>query len=387
MSKKEVKCRAVFSRKDAFNAVKAASRLTASKTTLPILKSVLFRTCKDKNLVTVSTDLTVIQKNIFPAALLEAPLDNFSFCVDSRLLKGILSSADEEVEITVDDKSAYVRSGDAFRARMALLDAKDFPATSRVDGDFSGGVEVTMSELKRALEKILTVTFAGRTFGDRFLVEKDANSDGIVFIGTDGTRLGVIRAKEINNGSTASFSVVVPLRVAGLILEASLPDDAVVVIGGDKTGFFVKSETWVCATTLYDEPYADYKRVLSNDFRRKERTKICLQKKSLMSAVERVVRLKLSDTGRVVCRKDKLTLVTRDWNNDSEVEIEVPLDEDSNVTLDGMTLGVNWGYLLGILSSIDAEKIRWLFLDDRNPFEFVGDATNDIYMLAPVLIE
>ena len=321
-----------------------------SKSTLPILESILFEQDGDTlSLSATDLEISIVQRLPVQFGSNGAAGTQRIAVPARRLLDTLRALPDLPIEFSSDENFAVSLTTDQGRYKMVGHDGADYPALPELSDDKS--VHLSGGLLKRTVQRT------------SFAVSKDALRPammGIYFqiepgetkaVATDGHRLVRLTLSELNSEEPISF--IVPekaLALAGRI--ASDEDCTITVDGGHVSLDFGRSRV---LARLIDETYPNYEAVIpvENDRR------LTVSRAAMLAAVKRVGLYSSSMTNqiRLAIEKDKVEISAEDIERSSEARETVLCEYDS----EPMTIGFNAVYLNEVLSNVDAEDIVFEF--------------------------
>ncbi len=324
-------------------ALQKLSKATPTRSTLPILNSVLF--IADNEGVTLrATDLEITIIIPLPASLEETG----SAAIPLNTLLEITNELPEtRIEIDVNTHSRVELKTDLGVYDLMGKPADEFPAVPEVDNQktisMSTGVmreiidttsfAVSRDELKPALTGVLF------QFGE----------DRLTTVATDGHRLvRYIRTDyEANN---FSGDIIVPRKFLSLISGFLSEEENINISMGDKH-LTAKLGADTVITRLIDERFPDYESVIPAD----NEKRLIVERDTILGAVRRVSIFANKSTHQLALRlsSEKTTLTTEDPEKASRAQEDLTAPYEG----DDLSIGYNASYLKDILSHIKSEKV------------------------------
>ena len=325
------------------SALQKLSKATPTRSTLPILNSVLFM-AENEGVLLRTTDLEITI--IVP---LDASLENTgSAAVPLHTLLEITNELPEtRITITIDAQNRVELSTEIGVYDLMGKPADEFPAIPDVDNQKSLAMDtsvmrdiiantsfaVSKDELKPALTGVLF------QFTDQNLTA----------VSTDGHRL-VKYIRTDYQADNFSGDIIVPRKFLGLLGNFLSEEDSIDISMGDKhlTARLGKN---TIITRLIDERFPDYESVIPRD----NEKRLEVERESILGAVRRVSIFSNKSTHQVALRilDEKVTITTEDPEKASRAQ------ENVNATYSGddLVIGYNANYLKDILAHLKSDKI------------------------------
>jgi DNA polymerase-3 subunit beta len=330
---------------DALNTVRGA---VPSKSTLPILESILFERDGD-HLRLSATDLEIaIVQRLGVQFETNGTGDGGRVAVPAKRLVDTLRAlpdlpltfaADGDFEITMEtDKGHY---------KMVGHDGADYPELPDVPDTHEITAEGPL--LRRAIAKT------------SFAVSKDAlrpammgvyfqvGPEGTRAVATDGHRLVKLTLPAITSDEEVNF--IVPEKA--MKLAGRVAGDELCTIAADTGHVSFDFGSARVFARLIDETYPNYEAVIPKE---NERT-LVVGREDMLAAVKRVGLYSSSMTNqiRLAITADEMTISAEDIERSSEAEETVACDYDS----EAMTIGFNAEYLTEVLGNVESEEVAF----------------------------
>jgi len=359
-----------ITREQLLGPLQKVSGVVERRQTLPILSNILINAADDKLSIT-ATDLEVEMKTL-AGCQTEGEID---FTLPARKLLDICKALPEEsdIQISVEGEKAILRAG---RGRYALgvLPAQDYPV---IEASTAGtdSIELAQGTLKRLLEK---TQFAMAQQDVRYYLNGmllEADGDALRTVATDGHRLAL---NEADIESQMQLRIILP-RKAVLELHRLLEDSEEKVrveVSTNHARFFIDDS--IFTTKLIDGRFPDYDRVIPAKGKiqvkiDRELLRHTLMRASILSNEKyRGIRFQMSE--------GLLHVVA---NNPEQEEAE----EEMEVEYKGeeLTIGFNAGYLLDVLSAVDADSVILSLVDANSSCLIQTEpADNGKYVIMPM---
>jgi DNA polymerase-3 subunit beta len=330
---------------DALNTVRGA---VPSKSTLPILESILFE--RDGDALRLSaTDLEIaIVQRLAVQFESNGTGEGTKVAVPAkRLLDTLRALPDLPLTFAADGDFEIVMETDKGHYKMVGHDGADYPALPEVPDEHEITVEGPL--LRRAIQKT------------SFAVSKDAlrpammgvyfqvGEDGTRTVATDGHRLVKLTLPGMTAGEDIRF--IVPEKA--MKLTARVADDELCTVAVNDSHVSFDFGAARVLARLIDETYPNYEAVIPKENERL----LVVGREDMLNAVKRVGLYSSSMTNqiRLAITADTITISAEDIERSSEAEETVPCDYD----YEEMTIGFNSEYLTEVLSNVESEEVTF----------------------------
>ena len=329
-----------------------------SKSTLPILESILFEREEAPEggtalrLAATDLEISIVQRLPVTFESNGAGEGKERVAVPAkRLLDTLRALPDLPLTFTSDAEFNVELTTDQGRYKMVGHDGSDYPALPSLDE--AQAIEAPAHLVKRAIDKT------------GFAVSKDAHRPsmmGVYFqvhpehtraVATDGHRLAKLQLDGITAEPALDF--IAPEKALSLAARAATTDDAVCTIRvGSGYVQFDFGDTTVSGRMI-DEAYPNYEAVIpiENDRR------LLVSREALLAAVRRVALYSSSMTHqvRLSLQPDALEISAEDLERASEAKERVLCE----YTAEPMEIGFNADYLAQVLQNLDTEDVVFEF--------------------------
>lgn len=325
----------------------AISGVVPSKTTMPILSTVLMSA--DKEEFTISaTDLDIsvtskVNATVSAEGRVAAPA--------KKLAEIVKSLAGEDVTLDCSGEKLTISCGKS-RFVVNARSADDFPKMPRQDSKTSFAIDPGI--VGELVQKTAYAVSTDLTRPALCGVYWEVDRKGIAMIATDGHRLAKVEMG-MDLGSIQKMDVIVPPKaLATLRTYAESEKEIKVAIGENSVSFDMTGTT--IYSRLLEGPFPNYQRVIPA----KNEKELIVSRSALAEAVKRVSILADTLTRQVVFSispgKLNLNVATQELGEARE-------EIDATFAGEAMDIGYNATYVLDILRTIDSEEI--VFLLDR----------------------
>jgi len=316
-------------------------KATPTRSTIPILNTVLFTAKDTLSLRTTDLEISII-------ALVESKInEEGSVAIPYRTLSDTVNAMpDTELVIEADEKNRVEIKTDFGSYDIAGSSAEEFPTTPQVDNKKE--IQIKADVLKRLIMKtsfaVSTDELKPALMGA--LLEVGENS--IVSVATDGHRLAICSRKDYESAGYTG-DVVVPRKFLHLVLPyLDEQDEAVLWIG--ENHLTISFDGVTAFSRIIDERYPDYRSVLPQ-----ENDKIVkIDREKMLAAVKRVSIYSNRATRQVTLKfaGGKSVITTEDSESASSAEETIDVEYDG----EEVSIGFNAHYLSDILSHLDTES-------------------------------
>lgn len=334
---------------DLLKALTTVGGAVPSKSTLPILESVLFeRDGEQLRLTATDLEIWIVQR--LDVSFDDSDSSSGRVAVPvKRLLDTLRALPDVPVRFTADADFNVALKTDQGLYKMVGHDGADYPATPELSGDQSFDTDADL--LRRAIH--LT----------SFAVSRDALRPammGIYFqidekegraVATDGHRLVKLRLSELTASQTLRF--IVPEKALSLAGKVASGDSCKVEVDPSHVSFdFGRSRVMA---RMIDETYPNYEAVIPVDNDRK----MVVNRDAMLAAVKRVGLYSSSMTNqiRLSIQADHVEVSAEDIERSSEARETVLCEYDG----EEMLIGFNSVYLNEVLGHIESEDVLFEF--------------------------
>lgn len=349
-------------------ALNSVSRLTATRSTLPILQNV-YMGAQDSELIIRATNLEQTIESVIDAEVQEAGV----ITIPLRLFLDFLqNNTDEIITITSEDLSITIKSSN-HQVKLKGLDAKDYPSTQKIDVDF----EISLDEqiLNRA---ITTCLFASANDDTRpiltGLLFKFTKSN-LIIVGTDGYRLAKY---EIPKGGTEG-QFIVPKKTLTELQKLLGEGNVKISIGQSQIQF--KINKVILISRLIDGTYPAFDAIIPKD----KKVEVKGSGPALLNSLK-VASLFSRDSAYSTNLKVKSNIIeiiaTSPQLGESRSEVAI-----ENIGQSDFSTSLNSQYLIDALNALSGD-FRLEFNTDKSPIvmRFLDDM-NYLYLVMPLRSE
>lgn len=316
------------------DAIQLASGVVPTRTTMPVLSNLKFRTLTGKEakeagagkgdfLEVTATDL---EMGVRCFVSLEKADASGTLVLPAARISGIVrENTDETITVEADGTLGRIVCADS-QYKVIGVDPAEYPQFP--DFDAANAVSISAVDFREMVRK---TSFAVSTEMVRYaltglLMEITAGKTGDVrMVASDGKRLAYIRKKRTGKetGSGKGTRILVPPKALRLVEQLLTDDDESVAIQVEETQVKMMTLRGMVFSRLIEGNFPDYEAVIPKDVERK----ISLDMPKFLVAVRKAA-LMTSEKARAVklsFSKGKLTLLTR-TQDIGEAKIEAGID-------------------------------------------------------------
>jgi DNA polymerase-3 subunit beta len=356
-------------------ALSVVSRISTTKTTLPILGNVLLTTQKGRLKIS-STDLEIgistwIGAKINKEGSLTVPTRLLSEFVTTNTDKNIILSQDGEVlELTSDHYNAHIKG----------LPAADFPIIPEVKADFT--FEVAGTALAETINQTAFATALDDTRPVLTGVLLKIDKRLIKVVATDSFRLA---EKNINitspplDGRPASQQILIPSRTLQEISRLLSESIEVVKIAASSNQVQFNLADSQLVSRLLDGEFPDYTQIIPSQ----KRTTIIVRRDEAINAIKMASYFAKEASGNVKLKVDKKNIL--------QVIATSPQLGDNVSRLTGtiqgeeLEISFNARYLLDALEVMDEERVVFELNGKLDPGVLKPEKAQDyLYIIMPL---
>ncbi len=331
-----------ISRNSLQSALQHLAKATPTRSTIPILSSVLF-SARDNGLEMRTTDLEI---TIVTQADATVSAEG-GVAVPHRTLMDITNALPEtDIVIEANDNHRVAMKTSFGNYDIAGASPSDFPAMPEVDNKKEIGI--SSGTLKRLIEKTSFALSADELKPALMGALLEVRTDRISAVATDGHRLSFCSRTDFSSTGYEG-SVIVPKKFLNLLVPYLDNSDDIVLWVGDNHVTISFTGTTLFSRVI-DERYPDYKTVLPKD----NNKILTADREEMLASVRRVAIFSNRSTKQVELEISKSGAVVRteDPENASSAEEKFEIDYEA----DDLSVGFNANYVVDMLSHLDGAK-------------------------------
>jgi DNA polymerase-3 subunit beta len=330
---------------DLQKALQIVASVVPSKSTLPILETVLLDVSKDGTLTLTATDLDISVRTRRSVQVAEEGRVAVSA---RRLFEVVRELPDQEVSLAGDETHLQLACGRG-RYRFVGAPVDDFPELPEIPADKQVGLDP--EALQRMIRRTLYAVSTDETRPELTGVFMEIKEGGMQMVATNGHRLS--RAG-VQTAFKQEKELLLPPKALNQILRLSPDPKSKIDVSGSKSyARFGVGDTELYSRLL-EGPFPDYDRVIpkSSPF------SVIMQRADLIASLRRILVLSDAQTRQVkmVFKPGSLQIIA-EYQGAGEASEELPIDYDG----DEVTIGYNGGYLLEMLKTFTDEQIVMAF--------------------------
>lgn len=341
-----------ISRQDLSRVVKAAGKVVESRTTIPILSSLLL-SAENDTLTVTATDLDIVATTSCECFVKQSG----RVCVDAKLLTDIAGKAGApDISLAMVDGRLEVKSGRS-KFNLAVIGPEDFPTLD--GGTFDAEFDNDLASL------FAPVAFAISNEETRYYL------NGIYFVGgdkftavaTDGYRLG----RHVAEGGVPFAGVIVPRKTVGIIPKG------VVAVSVSSSKIRIVGDGLTIVSKLIDGTFPDYERVIPQA----NELAVVVDRDEMMKAAERVVTVSSEKSKAVKLSVAPGVVLLSARSETGTAEDEVATDYSG----EPLVIGFNSAYLRDIFSVLQPGAVTMRLQDGGPALIQGGDEALDTVLM------
>lgn len=366
----KVKC----SRPALHEAIQLASSIVPARTPKPILQCAKLTADSASEKLTVSaTDNEIAIRFTVSQVQIEQP---GTMVIPAERLAAILhESADETIDLALEDATAEVRGQDAV-FRIFGHDPDDFPVLE--PADLTPAFAISADQLKRMVH---LTTFAAARENTRYAINGvlwEQNAKKLRLVATDGRRLALVDGEVKPAAKNASNTAIIPVKALAL-LERMLHDgDEMVNIAFAPNQVVFSTERAEISTSLVQGRFPKYADVIPATSDKKAQ----LAADAFRHAVRRAALLTNEQSRGVQLHLENDTLhLSSSTPEAGDAEITMPVQ----YAAEPLTIGFNPQFLLDVLRVVSEPELVFELSDPAKP-GLLRAGKDFSYVLMPVTV-
>ncbi len=359
----------VCNKSDLVKTTNIVMKAVSTKTTMPILESILIEAYND------SIKFTANDMEMGIETMLSGIIDEEgTVLVEAKMFSEFVRKMpSEDIVLENNAEQVILRSGKS-EIKLATKNKDEFPVLPEIIRSNRISVsQFTLREMiRQTIHSISTNESSKLMTGELF--EIDGNELKITSL--DGFRISIRKVELKEN--YPSFKVVIPGKTLNDIMKIINGgiEDEVNIYFDEKHVLFEFDETIVMSRLIEGE-YYKIDQMLSGDYE----TKMVINKSVLFGCLDRSSLL-IKDAA-----KNPVFLDIKDNNAKLEMQSALgSMDEDIDIVKEGpdILIGFNPKFLMDDLRVIDDEEISVYFINSKAPFFIKNDDGSYIYLIVPV---
>ena len=319
------------------------SKVSLSRSTMPILNSILFEV-KGNDLSLRSSDIEITMIT----TLNVNGIEDGCLAIPTRIILDIINEIEEEnIEINADSEGVINLTAGKGSYKIIGRPGEEFPSIPNIV-DISN-VEIDNKILGRMIKKTIIAVSGDELKPSLTGVLFKIKKDNIISVATDGHRLVCINRKDFSSEGFEG-EVIIPTKFLNLLI-GYLDRDGVTSLAIGENHVKVELDSTIIYTRIIDEKFPDYENVIPSN---NEKFAIA-NVNDIISTLRRISIFSNKTTHQILfsINKEVSMISTLDQETRSSAEEEIELkynDED-------MVIGYNAEYLREIIRNIDTEKV------------------------------
>lgn len=330
------------------NAIKVVEKITAQKSSQPVLSNILIETVSNDRVKFCTTDL-----NLSISHLVKAQVEKEGkITLSAKRLGEIVSKLDNKpVNLSLNQETNIVTisSGKA-KFELIGISANEFPQVFDESEEEEKSFEINKTTLIKGVKQVVFSAAVHESASILSGVCFNIDSNTIEFVATDGNRL-TRASKEINSKDDNAIFIVPSRTIQELIRISSIIEDEKVSIKLKKAKIQFEFENVVFQSKLINGTYPKYHQLIpaGND------KIVYIDREELIGVIERVCVMVNERTNRIKFsfKENTLELSTDSPEMGSGKDF---IDISSN--FDEIVIAFNYKYVLDSLKNMDTRKVK-----------------------------
>ncbi len=326
---------------DLRKALQVVASVVPSKSTLPILETVLMDMGENGTLTLTATDLDI---SVRTRTLAKAEQPGKVAVSARRLFDIVRELPEQEVEISGDEARIELSCARG-RYRFVGAAVEDFPELPDIPAEKQVGLEPPA--LEKIIRRTLYAVSTDETRPELTGVFLQVREGEIRMVATNGHRLS--RAS-LQHSFKQERDMLLPPKALNQLLRLMSGAQGEVEVSGSKSyARFTVGETDLYSRLL-EGPFPDYERVIPKS----SPLKAIIKRDDIISSLRRILVLSDSQTRqvRMSFAPGRLQILA-EYQGAGEAVEEIPVEYDG----DELTIGYNGGYLLEMLKTFSDEDV------------------------------
>ncbi len=352
-------------------ALSAVGRVASTKTQLPILSNILFRTDKNRLLV-AATNLEIAITEYIGAKVIRPG----AITIPARLMSEFISSLPKEsVELKVINDNLHIKSG-TYTSIINGFIADDFPELPTINESSSIQYSIKVEDFKEAVSQTIITSSNDSTRPVLTGVYWHSHQGQLYLAATDGYRLSERRLVK----TKSEVSAIIPTQTLQEVLRNITEESNEIDILFDETQVRFRINDAEIISRLIDGNFPDYRQLIPAS----SETTVIIDKSDFIR-ITKIAGLFARESGgsvTITADKEKKSLSVHSiasqlGENTSEANAEVT--KNGQITL-------NSRYLSEALSVIDGENVEFSFSGKIAPcvIKPTGSNTDYYHIIMPL---
>ncbi len=338
----------VLNKEDLLNGIRIVEKITAQKSSQPVLSNILIETVSSDRVKFCTTDL-----NLSISHLAKAQVEKEGkITLSAKRLGEIVSKLDNKpVNLSLNQETNIVTisSGKA-KFELIGINANEFPQVFDESEEEEKSFEINKNTLIKGVKQVVFSAAYHESASILSGVCFNIDSNTIEFVATDGNRL-TRASKEINSKDDSAIFIVPSRTIQELIRISSIVEDEKATIKLKKAKIQFVFENVVFQSKLINGTYPKYQQLIptGND------KIVYIDREELIGVIERVCVMVNERTNRIKFsfKENTLELSTDSPEMGSGKDF---IDISSN--FDEIVIAFNYKYVLDSLKNMDTRKVK-----------------------------
>ncbi len=326
---------------DLRKALQVVASVVPSKSTLPILETVLIDVVKDGRLTLTATDLDISVRTQHEARAEEAG----KAAVSARRLYDVVRELPDQ-EVNLSGTEAQLELSCARGTyRFVGAPVEDFPELPDISSDKPVGLDPAV--LEKMIRRTLYAVSTDETRPELTGVFVEIRSAEMRMVATNGHRLA--RAG-VEGAFKQEHTMLLPPKALNQLIKLMSEHKEEVQVTGSKSYALFRVGTTELYSRLLEGPFPEYERVIPDS----SPLQATLQRGDLIASLRRILVLSDSQTRQVKMEfAPKRLRILAEYQGAGEASEELPIDYDG----EELTIGYNGGYLLDMLKTFKDDQV------------------------------
>ena len=338
----------VLYKEELLNSIKIAEKITAQKSSQPVLSNILIETVSNDRVKFSTTDLSL---SISVTAKAQVEKEG-KITLSAKRLGEIVSKLDNKpVKLSLNPENSIV-SISSGKAKFELIgiSGNEFPQVFDDSQEDEKTFEINKNTLIKGVKQVVFSTATHENTSILSGVCFNIDSNTIEFVATDGNRM--TRASKAINSKDDSAIFIVPARTTQeLIRIASIVEDEKIVIKLKKAKICFVFENVVFQSKLINGTYPKYRQLIPEG----NEKIVYIDREELIGVIERVCVMVNERTNRIKFSfKEKTLELSTDSPEMGSGKDFIDICSNFNE----IDIAFNYKYVLDSLKNMDTKKVK-----------------------------
>ncbi len=346
-------------------ALAVVARVASSKTQLPILSNILFRTDNNRLLI-AATNLEIASSHYIGAKITKQG----AITVPAKLVTEFIANLPNgQVDLKVNNNQLHIKSG-SFSSMINGIVADEFPELPVIDEKNSISYKIATDEFKQAVSQTI-ITSSNDTTRPVLTGVYWHSFEGFLYLAaTDGYRLSQRRVVE----TKSTISAIIPTSTLQEVLRVIRDETTEIELLFNDTQVHFRLDEAEITSRLIDGTFPDYRKLIPQN----SETQIIV-KKSDFVRITKIASLFARDSGGgITLSADSDTDTLSIHSIASEVGENTSEAPTKSITASGI-ITLNSRYLQEALAVIESDEIRFSFSGKLSPSVLTTNETTPLY--------